>query len=233
MIKMVKRLGLPETGRRREVLLEMLDERHIEYHIETGRGLHNIIIPARVPAEQRTIFCAHYDMFPGGSRGYVDNAGALAVLLTLLGDGLPPEVEVLFSDGEEMAAAGSKFYVSKHEPPNLAINLDVIGPAGVIYCECSSAVPDPLCCFLEHATLPAHFPPSDALIFCSKSPTISFSTGPDGGFSHAVWQLMAMMHGGPLDNRLDQIDTGTLNSMVVLLRRLMAEGFTQVSHRSA
>jgi len=85
------------------------------------------------------LLVAHYDHLGPADAGFYpganDNASGVAVLLEtarlLSQRKYPFELRFLFSDGEEEGMLGAKAYLADMEDPELVVNLDTVGRAGV------------------------------------------------------------------------------------------------------
>ena len=146
MLRDVERMEVGTNAERREVLMEMLSERGIEFELEAFNIEPRVNYPRRVGANivvtlgdgpADIVIGAHFDAvwLMGGTlgRGAVDNA-ASAIVLTRLASTLGAEtlrhrIRIVFFDMEEIGLVGSRNYVSRHGSEEIAaaINLDVNG----------------------------------------------------------------------------------------------------------
>jgi hypothetical protein len=122
-----RRLG---TEGRRKTLLEMLGA-SAELRVQDDQC--NIVVPATKPGP---IICltAHYDVYPR-SYGYNDNGSGIAVLLSLIGR-VPENVEIVFTDNEEIGYLGADAYCRntlRTREITLNINVDVVGIPGHLF----------------------------------------------------------------------------------------------------
>lgn len=109
-----------------------IQEREPKDQFARYRKLTNIVIPAKDQTNKTTIM-AHWDLYPG-SLGYNDNSTGVITLLKLQPH-IPDNVELVFTDGEEIGGQGCREYLENNTHPKQAINIDVVGLAGKIFYE--------------------------------------------------------------------------------------------------
>lgn len=130
----LSRLALSDPAKRKEALLEILEENNLtpkiqeqaadDSHKAACNYLLNDDSGALCP-----LFCAHYDAHPG-SQGANDNAASLCILIDLASElkerGIP--ADFAFLDGEESGHTGAKLF-QEHRPGrnSIVINLDMCG----------------------------------------------------------------------------------------------------------
>jgi hypothetical protein len=102
------------------------------YKVQSGRGWDNIVIPAKEQKNKISVI-AHHDVYPG-SRGYNDNSTGVVTLLKLQRY-VPDDVELVFTDGEEIGGAGCAGYLFRGPRPRMAINVDVVGLGPKVFYE--------------------------------------------------------------------------------------------------
>lgn len=98
----------------------------------TQDGNHNIVVPAVSSTGPVRVVAAHYDVVHG-SYGYNDNGSGIVAALSLL-DSRPADVEIVFTDNEEVGFLGASAYVAEQKREiSLGIALDVCGIPGKVY----------------------------------------------------------------------------------------------------
>ena len=95
------------------------------------RQITNLIVKANNNINGIITVTAHHDLYPG-STGVNDNASGIVAIIQLLnkmqGDPKYSNVEICFTDGEEIGGIGAHIYCEENESNILAnINLDVVG----------------------------------------------------------------------------------------------------------
>jgi len=126
----------------RDALAQNLDGWHLEipeyeaFSTEGGNLLYRL---PESGSRSVVLLVAHFDHLGPADEGYYpganDNGSGVAVLLEtarlLSQRQYPFELRFLFSDGEEEGMLGAKAYLADMEHPELVINLDTVGRAGV------------------------------------------------------------------------------------------------------
>ena len=204
MLRDVERMEVGSNPERREVLMEILSERGIEFELEAFNIEPRVNYPRRVGANivvtlgdgpADIVIGAHFDAvwLMGGTlgRGAVDNA-ASSIVLTRLASMLGAEtlrhrIRIVFFDMEEIGLVGSRNYVRRHGSEGIAaaINLDVNGYGdtlifGPTAAEGNTALPESMrevCTEHDFQCMEyPRFPNSDYLSFQAAGiPNISFS----------------------------------------------------------
>lgn len=207
----IKSLGYKSSAERGEVITARLQQLAIPYRLQKGvGGVSNIIVPAHHKKAPKIVLCAHYDVYPGSS-GYYDNGAALAMLLDMMPDlQTHKNVEILFSDKEEMGGLGAQHYLSSAYGKDilLAINLDIIGLPDTVYYSATQNCPPEASSLLNDAgALCVRYPFCDFNIFeCQNIPAISVITTGGGDFHTQLSRSFEFMHNGPNDGRLDLLN---------------------------
>ncbi len=119
-----------EKKKRREKIMELISCRR-DFFIQKKDGIQNIVVPQEFRQSKKITFMAHYDVYPG-SLGYNDNSSGVVALLNIM-DKLP-EIEFVFSDGEEIGGLGAELYAQTLFP-DIVIAVDVVGVGDAIYYE--------------------------------------------------------------------------------------------------
>jgi hypothetical protein len=126
----------------RDALAQSLETWHLEipelepFSTQGGNLLYRLPESDQGPV---LLLVAHYDHLGPADEGYYpganDNGSGVAVLLEtarlLAQRQYPFELRFLFSDGEEEGMLGARAYLAHMEDPELVINLDTVGRAGV------------------------------------------------------------------------------------------------------
>ncbi|MBC8367357.1 Zn-dependent exopeptidase M28 [bacterium] len=126
----------------REALAQNLEGWHLELPEVEAFSTQGDNLLYRLPESQAgsiVLLVAHYDHLGPAEGGYHpganDNGSGVAVLLEtarlLAQRQYPFELRFLFSDGEEEVMLGARAYLAEMEDPELVINLDTVGRAGV------------------------------------------------------------------------------------------------------
>ena len=174
MMGFLKRVSQKATFKRREAIVQILQEHCIPYEIQKGtyegEKVRNIIVPVKENCSKKVSFCAHYDVF-SGSKGALDNGCAISILLSLIKEGFP--YTVIFTDKEETGGYGANIYGEIAKEKTI-INLD--------FCGIGSIVVDPFKLKDKELVKPLmeekmwqkynikemYLPPSDASVFSLK-----------------------------------------------------------------
>jgi hypothetical protein len=102
------------------------------YTIQADSRSTNVIIPAKCQSEKVIALTAHYDVFPK-SMGYNDNGSAIATIMAIK-EKIPDNVEIIFTDNEEIGGKGADLYLQKEGSRVLFnLNVDVVGLGSKIY----------------------------------------------------------------------------------------------------
>jgi len=156
ILKIFKEIALPceadniKTPLKENKIIELLKSKYpqIKYNKETG-----ILIPAKTKNSKKLIITSHYDLIPSFNKGFknqrapftlnenkikgaLDNTITNAVLIyLLLNFNMPENVEIIFTNMEEIGCIGMRNYLLKIEKENIEkeklkkdlffINLDV------------------------------------------------------------------------------------------------------------
>lgn len=226
-IRLVKRIGQTTTAKRFSVLTQIFEEWRMDYNVQTmfssRRMVSNIIIPSSNMGD-KIVLAAHYDVYPE-SKGYIDNACAVACLILLKKRGLlPGNVEILLSDCEECGRYGSKQYCKIYQPQIKAvINLDVIGYGKELYYMHNNSMFENA--VKEHSMKPAHFPPCDYDTFLDlKIPALSLSTGDGPDWDSTFDKLISLLHNYENDNRIDMVDSGSIDLVADNIAQIVNNG---------
>jgi len=165
------------------------------YRLQTDRRNTNIIIPAKKP-EHVIVLTAHYDVYPK-SMGYNDNGSGIATVLSIM-DHVPDDVEIVFTDNEEVGGWGSQLYIAENRNRiRMNINVDVVGLGTKIYYDMADPVFEihhQHSIFLENSYGPVSYsgvPFNDSHIFRNNSiPTVLIIAGsaPFSGIISEVWK---------------------------------------------
>jgi Iap family predicted aminopeptidase len=223
IIKQVKCLGVNDNKTRRKRLIKLLQAKSQQFILQDipNDGGQNIIIPARDIDNEVIVLCSHFDVVQG-SHGFNDNASGVTSLLNTLGV-LPDNVEVVFTDEEEVGCSGSRYYIQELDTAiSFAVNVDVVGLGGNVFAdvgECNSLID-----ILPDSCRSGHFPFCDSDIFRrAKIPTITFSTGPGETFREALPHINMSIHGASNDNILDIIEPDSIQAVTSIIIDLVNE----------
>lgn len=171
----------------------------------TSVELTNIIIPAKKQENKISIF-AHHDVHPK-SLGYNDNSTGVVTLLKLQ-EVVPENVELVFTDGEELCGQGCRYYLRNCTRPKEAINVDVVGLGNNIFYEEYGSI--------ETFPIPGSFklyediPFSDSHILRNyKIPNILILTG--NRKETLIRNIFEAQHGGRNDDNFELISEDIMN----------------------
>lgn len=197
--ELLKRLCLKSDPARQKALENEL--RNNKIHHENWNDM-AAVIPS--VSEKVVVLCAHFDAVPD-SFGFNDNGMALVTVLNLIQNGLPANVEVIFTNGEEKGGLGAKYYL-KHTQKQIAgcINLDVVGCFDQVYL-------DPMNCSEARSLTSCKqgkMPFSDAHIFARNGiQTVCFSSGPaDTDFQSGIIKICSTLHNNRNDNNFSLLN---------------------------
>lgn len=134
MMRLLKRVVRSNRKDQRfATLVELVAEAGRASVVQEIDGCRNLIVPA-INREAVMVLTSHYDVH-GESWGWNDNGSGLAVLLSLLDD-VPPHVEFVFTDNEEIGYRGAHAYLAERGHQVAAnINVDVVAIPGRLYVE--------------------------------------------------------------------------------------------------
>lgn len=216
-----------DTVQRHNKLITYFVKNNIKYDIITDVKRYNttdIILPSTT--DPIIVLTAHYDVYHK-SLGYNDNgSGILAVLLAL--KELPSNVEVVFTDREELGGSGVDTYLDYCTKIIMCnINVDTVGLTGMLYADNTNitTINDIL-----HDCKQGIFPFSDGSIFDEYSiPTVTLCSGPiDCSFDQGISYLFKSIHNGPLDNNIELIDYDSIiqakNKIIEIVNRINTSG---------
>ena len=163
-----------------------------------------IVLPSSVPRPIALV--AHYDNDPE-SLGYNDNGMAVVAILGLL-ERLPDNVEVVFTNGEEIGFVGAETYLEMRKPqPRFCINLDVCGFGDRIYIDKMNST----CLDEIKDVVTGRMPGNDAYAFkrCGIE-SICLSTSEGDDFNEGIDKIIRTIHNDCFDNNLNFINFGIL-----------------------
>lgn len=218
---MVYRLGTGDKETRRQVLCSMIrrpyetQTRNSTRYSCTERPI-NIVIPAK-KREKIVVMTAHYDIYPK-SKGYNDNGSGLAVLLSLQ-DKIPDNVEIVFTDFEEIGGRGASLYVDQNKSIIEGnINVDVVGLGTKIYYDLYAGASPQMIGFNWGAHFFPNVPFNDSYIFRRENiPSVLFMSG-SASPKQIINEVWNAQHGGKNDDRMDLInETGMVNLSHLIL----------------
>ncbi len=179
----------------------------------------NIIFPA-LRQKNRLVLMAHHDVYPG-SYGYNDNSTGVTTLLRLKDD-LPDNVELVFTDGEEVGGQGCRRYVEtcrrNGNADFEAINLDVVGLGDRIFYEQYGGVS--LYNIPKHMEYFRNVSFSDSRVLDSFGiPNILMLTGRNK--DELIKNISESQHGNVNDGRLDLISEQGMDRVFETLLRMI------------
>lgn len=213
--KLLKYISDNKTDERRNKIISLLSDDSIYHEIwNDDRNTFDIIIPAKV-SDNIIVLVAHYDVVPN-SFGYNDNSSSLVCLLKLINK-VPDNVEIVFTDKEELGGRGVDLYMKLNKKKiNAVINLDVVGLNGVIHVD--NNIYKLKDCLYDCKK--GKMPFNDGNVFREyKIPTITLSMAPDClTFGSAMRELMLTIHNNRLDNKINLI---YVSSMKKIARKVM------------
>ena len=182
---------------------------HKEFRIQTFKDLVNIIVPAK-DQENKISIIAHHDLYPG-SAGYNDNSSGVVTLLKLQ-EGLPDNVELVFTDTEEVGGQGCRYYLeSALTLPKEAINVDVVGlPDKIFYEMYAGKVSFPI---PESMELYPRIPFSDSRVLEDfRIPNILVLTGKSK--ENLIQRIFEVQHYGVDDFNIDVISEEMMDKVL-------------------
>ncbi len=213
MIEIIKKITSPDKEERFNKILSLIER---DYIVEDGFDGKNIIIPAA--SYKKLTLMAHYDVFPG-SLGYNDNSSSIAVLLSLQNK-VNGNIEIVFTDREELDRAGACDYINKNNP-EAVINLDVAGVGdSVFYYDTLGNFPlDFQKAYSEIYQLPSHPTCDSSATSYAGIPSLlvsaSYADSPD-----PIGEILKTMHNEQLDNRIEIISEDVLGKVKTFVLNL-------------
>lgn len=215
MMDLIQHLGNSTTEQRFDKITGYLKDNNIPFIVqESGEKaffqVRNIIIPAR-NQEDKIVLCAHYDVYPH-SPAILDNTTAIVMILTALPQLLKHDnVEILFSDKEEVGGRGVSEYCYNSSIPQMVINLDIIGHGDILY-YCKYNVHPDILKKVNEDCVEQNYPFCDFNIFrMNNFPCISIISAPGGmPFQQALHEDYKCFHMGQYDGDLSKISFETL-----------------------
>lgn len=159
------------------------------YHHEiiNEKSTMNIIAPAKIQ-ENKITFVAHYDIHKKSKTlGYNDNSSGVSILLNLIPH-LKDNIELLFTDHEEIGGYGATSYIKKNKP-KLIINLDVCGFGEKIFIDTYDYKIKLPKGYVKYENSPF----CDAAIFKDYVPTLNIFTGNPG--RNLINEIINTTHG--------------------------------------
>lgn len=180
----------------------------------------NIIVPAAVQKD-KIVITAHYDNYPE-SRGYNDNGSGICTLLALYERNIndfPENVELVFTDLEEIGGIGAKEYVMKDRTGIYCnINIDVNGFGDLLFFENYGGFPFYL--NRKYATPYNHVPFNDSYIFNRFNiPSILLISGnSERDMISDIWMLQ---HGGKKDNMIEILSEKPIMKTVEYIEKMI------------
>ena len=226
-IRLVKRIGQTTTAKRFSVLTQIFEEWRIDYNIQTifnnKRKVSNIIIPS-INMDGKIVLAAHYDVYPE-SKGYIDNACAVACLILLKKRGLlPGNVEILLSDCEECGRYGSKQYCKIYRPQIKAvINVDVIGYGKELYYKHNNPMFENA--VKDHSMKFADFPLCDYDTYLDlKIPVLGLVTADGPDWDSAFDKIISLIHNEKNDNDIKMVNSDSIDLVADTIAQIVNNG---------
>jgi Zn-dependent M28 family amino/carboxypeptidase len=181
----------------------------------------NIVIPAKSAVTDKIVLTAHYDVFPG-SCGYNDNGTGIVTLLEFYSrhhNEFPEDVEIVFTDHEEIGGLGARYYIGRHRGDILCnINVDVNGFGKKLFFENYGSFPFYL--NRKDATPYDRVPFNDSHIFRNANvPSILLITGDDE--KSLIGDIWNLQHGSADDNKLELISEKPILKTIEYIERLL------------
>lgn len=205
-IPLIEKLAGGTHTKRAQAIKKELKSRGKKFKI-VKRSAENIIVEATEKEKGIILVIAHYDIVPQ-SLGLNDNTSSIALILTHIQE-FPPNVEVVFTDYEELGCVGMYEYLSyakKTKRKILAcINLDVIGCGDAAFMDLfGQSIPKKI----TKGAVVNRIPPNDGRI-CNRwgYKTITFAAiRTDLSYNEALKNLMTTMHNGSRDNKVSELN---------------------------
>lgn len=199
------RLCQKSNAARQAALSDELQSRGIRYENWNDMAL---VVPSA--SERVVVLCAHYDAVTG-SCGYNDNGMALVTALSMLHK-LPYNVEVVFTNCEELGGLGAEFYLQHTQKQVVGcVNLDVVGCFDQVYLDSMNFFAAKSLTGCKQGMMPF----SDAHVFARNGiPSVCFSSGPaNADFKNGIVQICSTLHNNRNDNNFGLLNFNMIEAV--------------------